>query len=433
MDTFSPYIIIIASSLVIIISYFFNIISRKTNIPSVLLLIVLGIIIKEILSFFAPGEFNWFPILEILGIVGLIMIVLESALELELKKDKLPMILKSLGLAILSLGVSSFIIGLLLQYLLNIDLFIAMLYSTPLSIMSSAIIIPSVYNLQAEKKEFMIYESTFSDILGIMLFYFLLGSIHAESTSDLGIGIILNISGTILLSIIFSYAIAFLFQNIKTEIKLFLLIAVLLLLYAIGKMFHLSSLLLILVFGLVLKNRNIFIRGFLTKYINKDSLASIHANFHLITIESSFVIRTFFFVIFGITISLASLFRLDVIFPSIMILIILYAVRYLFVRIFIGKNILPLLFIAPRGLITILLFFAIPQEFQVAEFKSDILLIVIIVTSSIMAWTLIKDAKRTKLEASELKNTINTDNSDIGKDSETTSETTNEAKEQELL
>ena len=41
----------------------------------------------------------------------------------------------------------------------------------------------------------------------------------------------------------------YVFQNITGNVKLFLLIATLLLLYAVGKMFHLSSLLIILVFG----------------------------------------------------------------------------------------------------------------------------------------------------------------------------------------
>ena len=59
----------------------------------------------------------------------------------------------------------------------------AIVYATPLSILSSAIIIPSVGNLTQEKKEFHVYESTFSDILGIMQFYFLQG-IHESSNAQ---------------------------------------------------------------------------------------------------------------------------------------------------------------------------------------------------------------------------------------------------------
>ena len=53
------------------------------------------------------------------------------------------------------------------------------------------------------------------------------------------------------------YLIVVIFQNIRSQVKLFLLIAVLLLLYALGKQMHLSSLIIILIFGLLIANRDI--------------------------------------------------------------------------------------------------------------------------------------------------------------------------------
>ena len=55
---------------------------------------------------------------------------------------------------------------------------------------------------------------------------------------------------------------------------------------------------------------------------------------------------------------------------------------------------MPQLFIAPRGLITVLLFYAIPKEAQVATFESGILLFVIIATSLVMTWAMIKEGKK---------------------------------------
>ena len=75
--------------MVIIFSFFTNILARKTNIPSVLILILLGVGIQQLLTYFNL-EPDYFSTLEILGIVGLIMIVLEAALDLELKKEKWP-------------------------------------------------------------------------------------------------------------------------------------------------------------------------------------------------------------------------------------------------------------------------------------------------------------------------------------------------------
>ncbi len=89
MEILSSYGLIIAASVIIILSFFFGEIARETNIPSVLMLIVLGIGLKFGLDAIGGAGIDFFPFLEILGIVGLIMIVLEAALELKLKKEKI--------------------------------------------------------------------------------------------------------------------------------------------------------------------------------------------------------------------------------------------------------------------------------------------------------------------------------------------------------
>lgn len=393
MEIFNSYTAIIAIALIVILSYFFNIISSKTNIPSVLLLIVSGILIKLGLNYFdVPTGDEIFNILEILGIVGLIMIVLEASLDLELSKEKWPLIWKSFTIAFLSLIISSVVIAALLQLLFTENYITALVYAIPLSIMSSAIVIPSVGELGEDKREFMVYESTFSDILGIMYFYFLIGNLESEKVSSVVWDVTSNIFITVVLSFVISYALVLIFQSVKTQVKLFLLIAVLLMLYSIGKLFHLSSLLIILVFGLVINNHKLFFRGFLHKWINTASLNGILRNFHLVTIESAFVVRTFFFVIFGITIDLGSLLNGRDFLISMVIVIALYAIRALFLVIFRGKKITPEILIAPRGLITILLFFSIPASLQI-DFNSGILLYTILITSVIMAMALIAGGK----------------------------------------
>ena len=67
---FSPYNLIIASCVVLILSFFFGELSKRTNIPSVLMLIILGILLKLGLDSMSGDEFNFLPYLEVLGIVG---------------------------------------------------------------------------------------------------------------------------------------------------------------------------------------------------------------------------------------------------------------------------------------------------------------------------------------------------------------------------
>ncbi|MBM1105957.1 cation:proton antiporter [Aurantibacter crassamenti] len=398
MEIFSSYNMIIGAAAIVIISFWFNGISKKTNIPSVLMLIVLGIILQFGLKYFMVAEFdfeqNLRGTLEIIGTVGLIMIVLEAALELELKREKLVPILKSMAIALIGLIGSAWVAALILyQFIDGMTMQAAWLYATPLSILSSAIIIPSVSSLADHKKEFHIYESTFSDIMGIMMFYFLTGSLDPETNTG-AVGFAGNIALTIVIAIVASYALVLIFQRIKSQAKQFLLIAVLLLLYAIGKKMHLSSLIIILIFGLVIANVKLFFPGKTAIFLEKEKMKQVYHELHIITLETAFVVRTFFFVIFGITIVLSSLLSLNVALVSVLIIASIYAIRFALLRVFIGSDILPQVFIAPRGLITILLFYAIPVEAEVAGFESGILLFVIIASSLIMTWAMIKDKKK---------------------------------------
>jgi len=402
MEKLGPYAAIIGLSVIVIISYLFNILSKKTNVPSVLMLIILGIILKQGMNMFgfSLGD-QLFSTLEILGIVGLIMIVLEAALDLKLSKEKWPIIWKSFSVALLSLLLTNLICAYLIHFFIIDDLFTAFIYATPLSIISSAIIIPSVGELSEHKKEFMVYEGTFSDILGIMLFYFLIGNAEESSAKLIAFDVISNIGVTVVLSFLISYLLIFIFQKISSQAKLFLLTSVLLILYSVGKIFHLSSLLIILIFGLVLSNSKLFVRSYLKKWIDVDRVHKIQEDFHLVTLESAFVVRTFFFVLFGISIALSSLVNFEVFLVSVFILGTIYLIRFLMVKLFVRKDIKPIIYLAPRGLITILLFFAIPKEFQDENFNSGILLYTIIVSCIIMAVALVADGKKQKEIESE--------------------------------
>jgi|TARA_B110000483_G_scaffold21900_2_gene24968 NhaP-type Na+/H+ or K+/H+ antiporter len=415
MEVFSTYNAIIAASSILILSFFFGEIAKKTNVPSVLMLIVLGLLIQfgvkesNILGEGKNLEQLLLPVLKLLGTVGVIMIVLEAALELKLEKDKYWSIAKALAIALVCLLSSTYVAALILHYTVDgMTMQLAMLYATPLSILSSAIIIPSVTSLEFTKKEFHIYESTFSDILGIMLFYYLLGDMEPDHAGGL-----LQFSATTILTLVLafvaSYLIIFIFQHIKSHTKLFLLIAVLLLLYAIAKKFHLSSLIIILVFGLVIANMGLFFRGKLGKYLVVEKANQIYEGLHVITLETAFVVRTFFFVIFGITITLSSMLSFNVALISLAIIASIYIIRWVILTIFFGKDTMPQVFIGPRGLITILLFYSIPDEMLVPGFDKGILLFVIIVTSLIMTWALISDNKaRSKIMRQATSNPIET-------------------------
>lgn len=395
------YYILIAGSIIIILSYLFGRLSEVTNIPSVLLLILAGIVTREALALtsLGPGKIlstiDDIKLIPLLGTLGLIMIVLEAALDLKITREKLPLIGQAFLSGLTVLVLSSFgIAGIIFLTINGMDFMQALIYATPLGILSSAIVIPSVVNLRGDAKEFHIYDSTFSDILGIMMFYFLI-ELAAPSSNAVAVGDFLaSLVLTVFISLVLSYVLIYLFQNLDTKVKLFLMIAVLLLLYSLGKMMHLSSLIIILIFGLILSNPKLFFAGPLKVLLNKKVLKDIYETFHLITMETAFVVRTFFFFIFGFSVAIATLADLRLALISGIIIAVIYAARGLLLFFIVkSENVKLATLIAPRGLITLLLFYSIPDEYVNENFSEGILLYVIIITSVLMSLGLIKYGK----------------------------------------
>jgi Kef-type K+ transport system membrane component KefB len=394
MAFLDSYGLIIVFSLTIIVSYFFNLYAKKSGVPAVLMLIGLGIIIHYGLLLFGEKSLDLARPLEVLGVIGLILIVLEAALDLRLQKEKAALIIKSFLVALLGLGGTVYLAALSLNYFLHIEFLNALLYTIPLSILSSAIILPSIDDLGEDKREFMIYESTFSDIIGIVGFYSVLTMLGSSSSEGVYGEVFGNLALTVIFSVIISYILIYIFQNIKGHVKLFLLIAILLLLYAVGKMFHLSSLIIILIFGMILNNYKLFFKGVLGKLVDMERVEDVLDDMKVVTAETAFVVRTFFFILFGWSVYLGSLLSFSVIGLGLLILVIIYLVRAIVLFVFSGKDILPQLFLAPRGLITILLFFAIPKEFAVETDFQGVLLFVILVSCLVMSWSLMQQKKK---------------------------------------
>lgn len=417
-----PYIIIISLASIIIISHFLNLYSNNTGVPSVLLLILFGMLMQldQVLGvkfglegFEIISESTQKSLLSVLGVGGLILILLEAALDLEINKKMLFNSFKAFIAAFLGLVLTAFSIAHILKYFSDeLDFMHALLYAIPLSILSSAIIIPSIQQgFSKSKKSFLIYESTFSDVLGLLAFQILIssfntgGNIHYQE-------VIGNIVISIIFSIIISVILIYLFQKIKGHVKLFLLFSILILTYSIGKILHLSSLLIILIFGIVLNNYKSFFVGFISKLIDEDIVSHIQEDFKIIIAESAFVVRTFFFIVFGYYVQLGSLGSSTVIIISLVILFSTYLLRSIVLLPTLKGKIWPEIFLAPRGLITILLFFSIPDELVTElttlhqETIPGILLFVILGTSLIMSNALI-NVKKIELAKIALEQDVN--------------------------
>ena len=404
MSFSNPYVIIIIASSILIISYLFGLIAKRTNIPSVLMLILLGIGMSGFLESYGLSSDDLMPILRILGIIGLIMIVLEAAMDLKISKNKYPLIGRSFIAAFVMLMLTAISIAGIIVYLFGASFLSAMLYGAPLAIISSAIIIPSVENMVQNKKEFIIYESAFSDIFGIMAFYFSLNLLQStESSMTVMLAFLLNLFLSFVVAILSSYLIVFFFKDLKSSNRLFLLVSIIFILYCSSELLNLYPLIIVLGFGLSLANHEGFFRLFKNDYPQEkgDQIAKIKEELHLITGETSFVLRTFFFLVFGMTINLSSLVDLNIFLISLGVLFAIYLSRFLVLKPLLKDGIFPELTLAPRGLLTILLFYTIPDSLSVPEFGHGIFLYVILITSLVMTYGLIRDPGKAETLDSE--------------------------------
>src|SRR6056300_36151 len=175
MDTL---IILFVLPLLIIFSYLFDAFARKTKFPSVILLMLTGIGVRAITSAYGYDELGFLDnLIPVLGTIGLILIVLEGALELEISKEKSVLILKGFFAALIILVLNIAALQWVFVQLFQMDNQLATLSAIPLAIISSAVAIPSAASLLNWDREFVVYESTFSDILGIMIFNYSLNQV----------------------------------------------------------------------------------------------------------------------------------------------------------------------------------------------------------------------------------------------------------------
>ena len=95
--------LIISLCLLVLIAYAFDLSSKHTKIPTVIILLIMGFSIHQAVNFFQIEMPNLEPLLPVLGTLGLILMVLEAGLDLELNKSKKKVITNSFFSALLPL------------------------------------------------------------------------------------------------------------------------------------------------------------------------------------------------------------------------------------------------------------------------------------------------------------------------------------------
>lgn len=376
--------------MVLLISYLFDITTKFTKIPSVILLLAVGWLLNQVGGLFNIIVPNLNVILPILGTVGLILIVLEGSLELELNRSTKEVVKKSAVIALVPLVIIAIGFSLFLNYEWGISFKQSLINIIPFCIISSSIAIPSAINLSKDKRQFITYESSLSDIIGVIFFNF------ATFGTAITLSGVFHFAGQFLLmlliSLVSSLVLAFLLAKIDHHIKYGPIIILNILIYQISKIYHLPALIFILFFGLVLGNIDKLRHLKILRNVRFTKLNREVKHFKDVVIEATFIVRTLFFIVFGFVLKTEDIINQDSLVWSLSIVVAIYILRAIFLKL--GKmDLQPLFYIAPRGLITVLLFLSITPQQRFPYLNESVVIQVILITTFIMMIGLLFEKK----------------------------------------
>ena len=373
--------IIISICSLVLIAYLFDYTSSKSRIPSVILLLLLGWTVRQINNFYDLHIPNFSTVLPILGTIGLILIVLDGSLELDLNKSKVQLIKKTLFGSFLPILALAITMAFLFQYFGHFSFKDSLMNAIPLCVISSSVAIPSVKHLVSSDKEFVIYESSLSDIFGVIFFNFVVlnSSFELESFSHFGFKFII----LILISFVATIGLSLLLSKIEHQIKFVPIILLVILIYAVSKAYHLPALLFILLFGLFIKNLDEFKRFKWIGKLKPDEFNKEVKKFNDLIIEGTFLIRALFFLLFGFSIETAEIINTGTMIWALGIVMLIFVFRAIQLKLS-KLPLSPLLFVAPRGLITILLFLSIAPAQRIGLVTKSLIIQVIVLTALVM-------------------------------------------------
>ena len=378
--------LLILISGILLLAYLLDLSAKFTRIPTVIWLLSMGWGLQKFTHFAQIKVPSLNGILPVFGTIGLILIVLEGALDLKLSKRAIPLISSAFLMALLPLVAFTWLFAWALVEVEQTTWRIAVLNALPFAIISSAIAIPSVKNFKVRIRAFITYESSISDIIGVLVFNFVLINKVYDFPSVLGFfGDILIV---FILSIILSIVLSFLLSRMSHHVKYGPILLLILLLYGFSKLWHLPGLIFILIFGIALSNLHLFREWRIARFFQPEKIPQEIKQFSDMVAEATFLIRSLFFVLFGFMIQTEDLLNLNTLPWSVGLVGLLFSLRFLFLWLT-KQNLSPYLFVAPRGLITILLYLSIPVTLQLKIVNQALIIQVILWSIIVMMLGLI--------------------------------------------
>lgn len=374
---------ILAVSALLVFAYLLDIFGRRTKLPSVVLLVATGMVGRQVMDRLGL-HLSWVnPLVPLIGTVGLILIVLEGALDLSLRRDRIHLVTRASISALAGFGLCLAFLSLVFEHALGLPAAAAALAAMPFAVISSAVAIPSSAGLPSPLREFVTYESALSDIIGVLVFYAWLGahgSVSAFAANLFGGGFV-----SLATAVIAALGLMYLINRVEGHVRFLPLLAGLILLYAIGKALHLSPLVLVLVCGLVLNNPHLLSRVPRLGALCKPGYADTLREFKGLVAELTFATKSFFFLMLGYWTDVSHMSDWRAWAVMVVAVAAIYPARLAILAGLRQPDAARLVWIAPRGLITVLLFLTAAETGTLEGFPFGAVMLVVLVTASATA------------------------------------------------
>lgn len=392
--------LMIGISVCVLVSYWFSHLGRQLRFPSVVFLLAAGLALREFTDW--RGSTVVLPpgLLPLLGTIGLILIVLEGGLDLNLKPGRRNFLLRTFSAAVLGVFLCTAVVAAGFHYLLALDWPVAVLMSVPFAVISSAVAIPSAEQLNNEDREFVIYESSWSDIIGVMLF-----NAALVAAISGGSGATANFFGgglaVLVMGVLIGVAVWWLVGHLQGHVKFVPLIFALILVYAGAKAMNLSPLMIVLILGLILNNPHVLLRITWLQPLQSDHYWAELDKLKHLTAEATFFVRTFFFLLLGYSTDLGTLADLRTWVVAMGLVVAVFLLRLPVLWLTARGRTIPLFWASPRGLITVLLFYSVPVNLVPEAFPPGALILIVLISCVVMAVGFRRDGGKPAAESDD--------------------------------
>ena len=341
--------VLVAIALIIIIGYISSAIFRRTRVPELLILMLIGIFLVHVVN---VVPINYLDVMRSLAPVfsslALVVIMFNGSKELKLGDTALRS-LKGITLGLLDTIISMAVVSLVMHYIFGWPLLYGVILGTILGETASIVVIPFIRKVKLSPDIFgtLFAETTINSVGVIAIFSLLLilAGNQVVSAFSFTTYVLDYLSFAIVMGLIAGAGWLFLANTLKNAREYIATLAVAILLYGFVDIFNGAAIISVMIFGIVIGNEQVITE--LARFNARDrkdndnkavkvqtSVMGDQVSEKAVEKELEFLISTFFFVFMGMLTVLSK----QYLFYGIMISVLLIIARYAEIRAVLYKN-----------------------------------------------------------------------------------------------